>query len=173
MLKTASIDINGFRVTTTQLPCERGFDVLGMVATRLPKDIPSGVSRGLTKGIAGAVDPTSEGFEGVAAGGASALYTAARGILRNPATVRSLLETFGSVSIVRIDGKDLPFNDDRRATVFHSEGADYAAVFEFLWFCLELNFKSLSNLMPSEGKDAITAIRGAVENAAQSPFPKG
>lgn len=44
-------------------------------------------------------------------------------------------------------------------------GADYAALFEWLYFAAIHNFGSLWNLMPQEGKEAVSVVAGKTTDA--------
>lgn len=151
-LRSETRAIAGVLITMRQMPVEKGLEPMARIAACLPRELPKGARGSLVSGLTRESGPS---VRDMATMGVDGLYSTVRLLLRKPETIKYLAAVFGEQSQVPNDkGVPVSFTAERQAKVF---GADYGALFEFLWFGIELNYTSLAGMLPPEGKAAIAA----------------
>lgn len=136
--KAAEVVRPGVSITCQQMPFSEGFDVLALITSATPERAPN--LQGSDESI-----------------GLALAWAAFRGILSDAPKLRKLCQLFGAYCTVKVPEGEDGLTPDKQAEVF---GADYDVIAEWLWFCVNHNFGSLATMVPTAGKQAISAAMG-------------
>lgn len=142
----------GFQIQVKQLPMATGLDILAAFAKAFPSKIPM-------ENQTSPVPVSKNGNELM-----NLLYGFIRNVLRDRTLLETARKTFGSFSMITVieNGKTIqePLTVENQDVYF---GANYSALFEWLYFCIIFNFGSLDNLIPVAGKGALSVMVGTAE----------